>query len=40
MTFVQVIAILDSTYALTLPQSWYDWLAVLLFLGRLDWANW
>eukprot|EP00966_Prymnesium_polylepis_P035434 822933-Prymnesium_polylepis.1 len=39
MTFVQVVAVLDSTYAITLPQSWYDWTTVIRFFGRLDWAN-
>ena len=40
MTFVQVVAVLDSTYAIALPPSWYDWVGWLRFLGRLDWANW
>jgi hypothetical protein len=37
---MQVVAALDSTYAIGLPESWFVWTRTLRFLGELDWANW
>jgi len=40
LTFMQVIAALDTTYHVGLPETWYSWTAVLRFLGDLEWENW
>ena len=40
LTFTQVIAALESTYDIGLPDSWFRWTAFLRFFGDLDWMNW
>ena len=35
-----MIANIDSTYSIGLPDSWFEWTSALRFLGELDWANW
>jgi len=40
LAFVQVIAALESTYAVGLPESWFRWTETLRFVGNLDWASW
>jgi hypothetical protein len=35
-----VIAALDSTYVIGLPDSWFRWTAFLRFFGEIDWMNW
>ena len=37
---MQVVATIDSTYSVGLPDSWFEWTSALRFLGELDWANW
>jgi hypothetical protein len=40
LAFLQVIAAVDDTYAVGLPDSWYEWTRVFRFLGDLNWADW
>ena len=37
---VQVIATLDSTYSIGLPDFWFDWTRAIIFFGDLDWDDW
>jgi len=40
ITFMQVIAALDSTFAIGLPDQWFGWTRSLRFLGDLKWEQW
>jgi hypothetical protein len=40
VSLAQVLAMLDSTYELGLPSSWFRWTAVFRFIGELDWIDW
>ena len=40
LTFCQVIAAIDSTYSIGLPENWFRWTQVLRFFGQLDVFNW
>ena len=35
-----MIAALDTTYAIGLPDMWFTWTELFQFLGELDWATW
>lgn len=39
LTFAQVVATFDSTYAVGLPDVWFRWTEMLRFIGELDWAK-
>jgi len=40
LSFAQVVASLDSTYNVGLPESWFEWTNFLRFLGEVDWTGW
>ena len=40
ITFCQIIAALDTTYAIGLPDTWFEWTSWLRFFGELDWLGW
>ena len=40
LTFAQIIAALESTYTIGLPDSWFQWTKFLRFFGDIDWASW
>jgi hypothetical protein len=40
VSFAQIIAMLDSTYAIGLPESWFRYTEWLRFLGDLNWIEW
>eukprot|EP00966_Prymnesium_polylepis_P171924 3975829-Prymnesium_polylepis.1 len=37
---MQIIAALDRTYQIGLPDSWFQWTRVFRFLGEIDWTSW
>ncbi|KAL3919823.1 MAG: hypothetical protein SGPRY_005489 [Prymnesium sp.] len=40
LTFAQVIAALEGTYAVWMSPSWFEWTAFIRFWGDLNWADW
>jgi len=40
LTFCQVVAALDDTYNIGLPDTWFTWTGFLRFFGEIDWFNW
>eukprot|EP00966_Prymnesium_polylepis_P159837 3694233-Prymnesium_polylepis.1 len=40
LAFVQVLATLENTYSIGLPESWMRWTRVLRFFGDIDWTHW
>ncbi|KAL1525500.1 hypothetical protein AB1Y20_020356 [Prymnesium parvum] len=40
LAFLQVLAVLDSTYAIRLPDAWFRWTRTLRLLGDIDWTSW
>ena len=40
LAFSQVVATLDRTYSVGLPETWTKWTAVFRVLGDLDWTGW
>jgi len=40
LSFMQVIAALDRTYQVGLPDSWFQWTKVFRFFGEINWTDW
>ncbi|KAL1498936.1 hypothetical protein AB1Y20_013457 [Prymnesium parvum] len=40
LAFAQVLSTLDSTYAIGMPASWFEWTGFLRFWGSINWVNW
>jgi len=40
LVFAQVVAALERTYGIDLPDSWTHWTKIFRVLGEVDWLNW
>ena len=40
LNFAQVIATLDGTYAIGLPEAWFDWTTFWRIIGDINWMGW
>ncbi|KAL1503142.1 hypothetical protein AB1Y20_011204 [Prymnesium parvum] len=40
LSFAQIVAALDNTYAVGMPDSWFQWTSFLRALGDVDWMSW
>ncbi|KAL1499218.1 hypothetical protein AB1Y20_013725 [Prymnesium parvum] len=40
LTFMQIVAALDSTYTIGMPDSWFQWTSILRVFGSIDWSGW